>query len=76
MRYSTDQRIARAVEVLLKLGWVSKGKRRHLRLQDPVTGAVITVPGTPSDYRAVENWFAQVKRSVGIDLKRELRGEI
>lgn len=66
MRYSKDKTINDVVRQLLKGEWKIKSNNRHLRLCNSVTNEVLTVPGSPSDKRAVMNWISQVKNSYGI----------
>lgn len=64
MRYSADKRINEAVKRLIKTGqWFVKSKNNHLRVENIETRQCFTVPGRPSDHRAVQNWFHQVRRA-------------
>lgn len=64
MRYSTDKRIHEAVKGLVKTGqWFVKSTKRHTRIENTETRQCFTVPQTPSDHRAVHNWFHQVRRA-------------
>jgi len=49
------------VKELLRSGWVTIRKNKHVKLQSP-TGRTLTVPSTPSDVRAVLNFRADIKR--------------
>lgn len=64
MRYSRDATINKTVEELLKSGWVIKSRSRHLRIVEPNLKLTITVPGTPSDRRAVQNWLHQARNTI------------
>ena len=66
-RFSTCKVIDGIAQSLIKNGWVIKSKNRHLRLFNPCTRQTITVPGSPSDPRATENWLHQIRRS-GVQL--------
>ena len=61
-RFSTCKIIDAVARNLLKTGWVIKSNNRHLRLLNPETRVCITVPGSPSDPRATQNWLHQIKR--------------
>ncbi|WKZ86260.1 type II toxin-antitoxin system HicA family toxin [Ralstonia pickettii] len=67
-RYSRDRVIDKVCRLLVKQGWVEKSNNRHLRLADPTGKMVVTVPGSPSDHRAVQNWLHQLRRTVGFDV--------
>lgn len=69
MRYSTDKVIDAVARGLIKSGlWALKSTKRHVRLENVESHAVITVPKTPSDYRATKNWLHQVRRH-GVNLQ-------
>lgn len=58
MRYSANREIADHVEILIKeKGWkyVAQGNHKHAKLVAP-NGRKTTVPGTPSDWRAIKNF--------------------
>lgn len=65
MRYSKDARISDKVAELLKDGWVIKHWSRHLRITEPKLKLTLTVPGSPSDHRAVQNWLHQIRKVIG-----------
>jgi len=70
--YSKDKVIDGLVRQLLKSGeWVVK-QGRHVRIEHASTHLCITVPRTPSDHRAAQNWLHQVKRS-GVTFQPEGR---
>lgn len=66
-RYSKDRVIDNVCRLLIKQGWVTKSSNRHVRLADPTGKKVVTVPGSPSDHRAVQNWLHQLRRMAVID---------
>lgn len=68
MRFSRDKTVNDAVKRLLKGGWFVKSSNRHVRIENSVTGDVITVPGSPSCRRAVQNWLHQIKNRYGIEI--------
>jgi len=53
--YSQDKTIRRLVTSLLKQGWAIRRGKKHNIVKSP-TGRVLTVPSTPSDRRAVQNF--------------------
>lgn len=62
-RYSRYRTIDRAVHSLLSTGaWIVKSTKRHVRLENISSKLCLTVPGTPSDHRATQNWLHQVRR--------------
>lgn len=67
MRVSSDNRINTWVKVFIRLGWAVVRGGRHARLISPDGKIKLTVPGTPSDSHAVQNWRSQVRRISGID---------
>ena len=69
MKYSKDQTIDRAVRELLRGGdWVLKHNNRHPRIENIRSKLCITVPYSPSDPRAVQNWMHQIRR-LGVRLE-------
>jgi hypothetical protein len=67
MRISTDNKINGWAKVFVKLGWEIERASRHARLISPDGRTKLTVPGSPSDSRAAQNWRSQVRRLTGID---------
>lgn len=67
MRISTDNKINGWAKVFVKLGWSLERAARHVRLISPDGRTKLTVPGSPSDSRAAQNWRSQVRRITGID---------
>jgi len=60
-KYSSDKDINMLVRILLKKkGWSIK-QGRHPRLITP-SGVKITVPSTPSDFRAFKNFKMDIRR--------------
>lgn len=61
--YSKDKIINKVVKNLIASGdGVLKHRNRHCRVEHLSTKLCITVPRTPSDHRAVQNWLHQIKR--------------
>lgn len=63
MRYSKNKEIHKLVAALLKTGWRVKSRNSHLKLWHEELKKMLMVPQTPSDSRAVMNFFADVKRA-------------
>jgi len=52
------------IRKLVSEGWVYVRKRKHGLLMSPYNNFKTTVPGSPSDYRAVKNFRKDIERSV------------
>lgn len=63
MRYSTNQSIDSLVNQLVKTGWLYDRRRKHGRLRPPGGYPAITVPCTPSDFRAFFNFRKEVRQA-------------
>lgn len=63
MKYSKNKEIHKLVRALLNFGWTIKSKNSHLKLWHEDQKKMLMVPQTPSDGRAVLNFFADVKRA-------------
>ena len=69
MKYSNNQTIDAVCDRLVRSGeWVLKSSKRHCRLQHALSGHVLTVPMSPSDFRAERNWLSQIRRDYGVSL--------
>lgn len=69
MKYSASKVINAVAVRLVKSGeWELKSHNRHARLRNVKTNQVLTVPNTPSDTRAEQNWLHQIRRDYGIQL--------
>lgn len=66
-RYSRDAIIDKVCRLLVKKGWFVKSSKRHVRLSCPEGKTILTVPGSPSDHRVVQNWLHQLRRTNVID---------
>lgn len=71
MRISKSREIEDKVRELLRQGWVMWRGSKHLRIQHP-NGFQTIVPGSPSDHRAVQNFYAEIKRAERNDFRRQL----
>jgi len=54
-RYSKDKNINQKVRNLIKSGWEAKAGSKHRSIISPA-GDRLTIPSTPSDYRAWYNF--------------------
>lgn len=61
MRYSNDKDINRLVRTLVRAGWCYR-HGRHGKLIPPHSHSVLTVPKTPSDRRAFQNFNQDIRR--------------
>lgn len=62
-RYSKDQTINGLVKELVGKGWCFKQGRKHGKVIAP-HGRVLTVPSTPSDWRAALNFKRDLRMVV------------
>lgn len=60
-RFSNDKDIHRQVRQLLKQGWEYRAGKRHGAIVSP-KGDKLAIPSTPSDYRALRNFCADIRR--------------
>lgn len=63
-RYSSNKDIHRLVRRLIKEGCSYISGAKHRRLVSP-NGNKLTIPGTPSDYRAYQNFNRDARRLIG-----------
>ena len=64
MKYSKNKEIHELVKRLLKeFGFIVKSKNNHLKIWNEEKRTTLMVPQTPSDGRAVLNFFADVRRA-------------
>lgn len=54
-KYSSDKDIHNRVKYMCKIGWLFKKRKKHGALISP-RGKKLTVPCSPSDYRAFKNF--------------------
>lgn len=66
MRYSRCKDVDRLVHSYTRVGWTYRRGKKHGRLYPPGCSAFVSVPGTPSDWRA----FVNFQRELGRLLKR------
>ena len=65
MRYSCCKEIDQLVRSYLRRDWSFRRGRKHGRLFPPGCVAFVTVPGTPSDWRALANFKRDLARITG-----------
>ena len=61
--YSKDRTVDAIVRAAIRKGWHFSHSRRHGRLRSPDGQVTCTIPGTPSDCRALLNFRAQMRRA-------------
>lgn len=61
MRYSNDKEIQTLVSRLVRAGWRYENGR-HGKLRPPCGKGFITIPKTPSDWRAFRNLIRDINR--------------
>lgn len=59
--YSKDRQVNDTVKAVIRAGWQFTRTRKHGRVITP-EGKKITVPNSPSDFRACMNFKAQLRR--------------
>lgn len=65
MKYSSCKEIDALIRRLVGKGWSYHRGRKHGKLFAPVGGVRVTVPGSPSDWRAVMNFRRDVRAAKG-----------
>ena len=68
-KYSNHKEIRRLVSSLIDQGWIYQRGKKHGSIHPP-SGRRVTVPSTPSDYRAFYNFRQQVK-AVNLDMENQ-----
>jgi len=63
-RYSSSKDINLLIRSLLAEGWSYQSGRSHGRIRPPEGRGFVSVPCTPSDYRAFDNFLHAVRRLV------------
>ena len=62
MKYCTCKMIDQLVKGLIRQGWIFSRGGKHGRLSPPNGWRTLSVPRTPSDYRAFLNFRRDVRR--------------
>lgn len=63
MRYSTNKDINDLIRAMLKEGWIVKSINRHIKLWHDQSKQTLFAPVSPSDNRAKQNFYADVRRT-------------
>jgi len=63
-RYSSSKDIDQLIKKLLTKGWSYQPGRSHGRIRPPEGRGFVSVPCTPSDYRALANFSHAVSRLI------------
>lgn len=63
-KYSTDSYINGMVKQLVKNGWCFERGSKHGKVIAPQRAAILTVPTSPSDWRASRQFRADLRRSL------------
>lgn len=61
-KYSSNEHIDAHVKEMLKRGCTFKKGRKHGKLVSPDGTKQVSIPGTPSDWRAPRQFAAQLRR--------------
>lgn len=61
-KYSSNKDLNKFIRQLVGQGWVYVRRRKHGRLTSPAKRLTTTVPGSPSDHRAVMNFKKDIQR--------------
>jgi predicted RNA binding protein YcfA (HicA-like mRNA interferase family) len=61
-KYSSNKDLNQYIRQLVSDGWIYVRRRKHGRLISPNKCLTTTVPGSPSDYRAVKNFKKDIQR--------------
>jgi hypothetical protein len=64
MKYSNSKEINQLISNLVKGGWEYSRGKRHGKLKEPLSKHILTVPISPSDYRAFLNFRRDVRQYV------------
>jgi len=64
MRYSNSREIDDEVHRLISNGWKLKRGSKHGKLWRPDGKSFVAVPGTPSDWRSMQNFRRDVRRAM------------
>lgn len=63
MKYSNSKEINSLISDLVKVGWEYSRGKRHGKLKAPSNKHTLTVPISPSDYRAFLNFRRDVRQN-------------
>jgi hypothetical protein len=63
MKYCANKDFNVLVKQLVRMGWTFRRGGRHGRLISPHGGPTLTVPSSPSDHRALQNFRRDVRQA-------------
>ena len=63
MKYCASKEFNVLVKQLVRMGWAFKRGAKHGRLSSPEGGPALTVPSSPSDHRALQNFRRDVRHA-------------
>lgn len=63
MKCSTNKDINNLIRAMLKVGWIVKSVNRHIKLWHEERRLTLFAPVSPSDNRAKQNFYADVRRT-------------
>lgn len=63
MKYCASKDFNVLVKQLVRMGWAFRRGAKHGRLISPDGGPALTVPGSPSDHRALQNFRRDVRHA-------------
>lgn len=63
MKYCACREIDALVRAMVREGWTFRRGGKHGRLREPSGRFVLTVPGSPGDRRAAENFRHDLRRA-------------
>ncbi len=64
MKYCSCKMIDQLVKDLIRQGWIYSRGSKHGRLSPPKGRATLSVPCTPSDYRAFLNFRRDIRQAL------------
>jgi hypothetical protein len=62
MKYSSRKDIDATIRRLIREGWRYERGKKHGKLFQPMGNAQVTVPGSPSDWRAIMNFRRDIRK--------------
>lgn len=62
MKYSRSKEIDQIVRNCIQHDWTYRRGKKHGLLSPPRCGLFVVVPGTPSDFRALQNFERDLRR--------------
>jgi hypothetical protein len=65
MKFSQDKEVNRLVSRLVREGWCYRRGGKHGKLIHPAAAGFLTVPGSPSDHRTIQNMQRNLRKLQG-----------